>query len=619
MVEKLMLHLQYECHRAGLKLPWDKAVERLSTGSSGVAALQHLNKLRDVLITEGHMVPPLLGKYSVPQDPTVRGYIRDMDAEKPTDTRVVRWGEKIEDPKENLEVEGVVRGSGNYRRGLSKALEKVQKATGERRNRLPLELRDNATTRTVSNSQTGTKEVVKRGASVVSSRSESLDPADMDSEEDYDPSAAKKKSKYGLRKVSKPVGKYKAEESDYEAGEETEEEATQPIRSLVTVAINTPQAKRLKGCDTGHGLITPPSNKPVILNLRSDLLERFPSGTGLKNEVSNDETALDVEHSGDEMEQDVVDENGSDFGSANYDAEDGKYGIAAPEYPKTPIHPLAQQMARHVSYQGMGMHGLKAQYDDALRKGLDPKINGLDFKKSPAANSQAFVGAESRVSSAYKLPAPPAYPPTSASRKSNSNSPLAGTSAGAFPTFTGRNNVCNPIGRMGFDEYMTGYGAQSSSGNQYHVCDSHIHMSIQKVSANSSNKNDEQMVVDPFYSRNDHYTFGTDIFRTGSNPFNTGNLEYRNYDGNNDAQVDFGLGVGLGGNNSSTAQAPARTSSATNFQVAADNTAQDTPDDFENAGDTVSEAHSSPAHYIDYLPQDADDNKENREWYGYNF
>ncbi len=71
MVEKLLLHLQYECHCEGIKLPWDKVVHRLSTGSSGQSALQHINKLRDILITEGHMVPPLLGKNTIPQDPMI--------------------------------------------------------------------------------------------------------------------------------------------------------------------------------------------------------------------------------------------------------------------------------------------------------------------------------------------------------------------------------------------------------------------------------------------------------------------------------------------------------------------------------------------------------------------
>ena len=100
MIEKLILHVQYECHRRGLQIPWDHVVHRLSPGSSGPSALQYLNKLRDVLVIEGHMVPPLLGKVTVKQDPSIRGYIRDMNDEIPTTTRTVRWDEKCEDRKE---------------------------------------------------------------------------------------------------------------------------------------------------------------------------------------------------------------------------------------------------------------------------------------------------------------------------------------------------------------------------------------------------------------------------------------------------------------------------------------------------------------------------------------
>lgn len=100
MIEKLLLHVHYECHRRGLNIPWDHVVHRLSPGSSGSSALQHLTKLRDVLTAEGHMVPPLLGKVTVKQDPSIRGYVRDMSSEIKTMTRIVCWDEHIEDRKE---------------------------------------------------------------------------------------------------------------------------------------------------------------------------------------------------------------------------------------------------------------------------------------------------------------------------------------------------------------------------------------------------------------------------------------------------------------------------------------------------------------------------------------
>jgi hypothetical protein len=147
MVDKLVLHIVYECHRAGIKLPWDDIVNRLCPGSSGQTAVQHLQKMRDILVSQGHLVPPLLGRRGVAVDETIRGYVRDMDSEKPTDSKVLRWGEEYPDLKESLFVEGTVTGSGNYKREKgytntpATTIEKISKnSDGSRRNRLPKEL-----------------------------------------------------------------------------------------------------------------------------------------------------------------------------------------------------------------------------------------------------------------------------------------------------------------------------------------------------------------------------------------------------------------------------------------------------------------------------------------------
>ncbi|EHK98895.1 hypothetical protein GLAREA_05581 [Glarea lozoyensis ATCC 20868] len=117
MMEKLMLHVQYECQRQGVQIPWDKVVHRLSPGSSGATAQQHLNKIRDILVGEGHMVPPLIGKLGAPAPPdTPRGYVRDLSSDDPHVTRKVLWSEETEDLKESLVVPGVIRGSGAYRK-----------------------------------------------------------------------------------------------------------------------------------------------------------------------------------------------------------------------------------------------------------------------------------------------------------------------------------------------------------------------------------------------------------------------------------------------------------------------------------------------------------------------
>ncbi|KAI9053827.1 hypothetical protein LZ554_002775 [Drepanopeziza brunnea f. sp. 'monogermtubi'] len=115
MMEKLILCVQYECHKAGIRIPWDKAVHRLNPGSSGPSAVQQLNKLRDTLVAEGHLIPPALGKATEADPAWLRGYARDFTKDIPTATRSVPWNEALKHPKENLVIPGIVKGSGNYR------------------------------------------------------------------------------------------------------------------------------------------------------------------------------------------------------------------------------------------------------------------------------------------------------------------------------------------------------------------------------------------------------------------------------------------------------------------------------------------------------------------------
>jgi hypothetical protein len=104
MAEKLLLHLQYECTRHKIQLPWDAVAHRLHPGSSGAAVMQHLNRLRRELITEGHLVPPLPSRPSFCEtsDMEVRGFIRDLNVEERLATRPVRFDEHVEDRKFNL-------------------------------------------------------------------------------------------------------------------------------------------------------------------------------------------------------------------------------------------------------------------------------------------------------------------------------------------------------------------------------------------------------------------------------------------------------------------------------------------------------------------------------------
>jgi len=62
MSEKLLLHIQYECQKEGIELPWARIAHRLHPGSSPGAITQHLKKLRVNLLAEGHLVPPTIAK-----------------------------------------------------------------------------------------------------------------------------------------------------------------------------------------------------------------------------------------------------------------------------------------------------------------------------------------------------------------------------------------------------------------------------------------------------------------------------------------------------------------------------------------------------------------------------
>lgn len=118
MAEKLLLHIQYECSRYRVDIPWDSIAHRLHPGSTGSAIHQHLNRLRSHLIAEGHLVPPICQKPGsrVFVDPHIRGYVR-ANQENPDDqltTRAVRFDEPMEDRKFNLPdaVENFGRGGG---------------------------------------------------------------------------------------------------------------------------------------------------------------------------------------------------------------------------------------------------------------------------------------------------------------------------------------------------------------------------------------------------------------------------------------------------------------------------------------------------------------------------
>jgi hypothetical protein len=105
MYEKLLLHFQYELNRHNVAVPWDYVAHRFHPGSSGQALLQHLNRIRPILLAEGHLVPPICQKpgSKKPVPVHIRGYIRaDPDGDDCISTRPVPWSEPIFDRQFSL-------------------------------------------------------------------------------------------------------------------------------------------------------------------------------------------------------------------------------------------------------------------------------------------------------------------------------------------------------------------------------------------------------------------------------------------------------------------------------------------------------------------------------------
>lgn len=84
----------YELTRQGVAIPYDDIANRLDPGSSGNALIQALNKQRDQLLAEGHLIPPTAQRDD-PLAGIIRGYVRDFNQKCPFVSRVVYWVERM--------------------------------------------------------------------------------------------------------------------------------------------------------------------------------------------------------------------------------------------------------------------------------------------------------------------------------------------------------------------------------------------------------------------------------------------------------------------------------------------------------------------------------------------
>ncbi len=188
MAEKLLLHIQYECSRYKIDLPWDSIAHRLHPGSSGGAILQHMNRLRNTLVAEGHLVPPICQKPGsrVSVDPTIRGYVRKhTEGLDSVTTRAVPFTEIMDDRKFNLpDAYDNVKVSGHIKR----------------------ENQGGAARKTTASGSSKTTPI----------KAESPDLANLDGDGEYDPNPRRR----SLR--AKPAKSYIEEDNNYDLNDDEE-------------------------------------------------------------------------------------------------------------------------------------------------------------------------------------------------------------------------------------------------------------------------------------------------------------------------------------------------------------------------------------------------------------
>jgi len=186
MADKLLLNIFYECSRFKIDLPWDNIAHRFHPGSSGSAIVQHLNRLRNYCLLEGHLVPPELttkGGKPITIDPTMRGTIRWFkDDSTDVHTRSVPFTEETQDLKFMV--------AGAYDNvKMVEAIENMDASeTG-----LPV-LKSESPTPTASfKVKAGAKKVgsKKAGKASLKEHSPSPDPAELASDDDYNPGTKK--------------------------------------------------------------------------------------------------------------------------------------------------------------------------------------------------------------------------------------------------------------------------------------------------------------------------------------------------------------------------------------------------------------------------------------------
>ncbi|KAK3946306.1 hypothetical protein QBC46DRAFT_348892 [Diplogelasinospora grovesii] len=218
MAEKLLLHIQYECTRYKIDIPWDSIAHRLHPGSSGGAIQQHLNRLRANLIAEGHLVPPICQKPGsrVFVDSTIRGYVRKYpESDDFTTTRPVKFDEPMDDRRFNLpDAYENFKPMNASRREYAEQEGYKYEASPSRGGSVGGSVGGHSRGGSRTPAKNNNNNNKSRGRSAARSRTvikqESPDPADLSSDASYDPKAkaTSKHVRRSVRATAKPARSY---------------------------------------------------------------------------------------------------------------------------------------------------------------------------------------------------------------------------------------------------------------------------------------------------------------------------------------------------------------------------------------------------------------------------
>jgi hypothetical protein len=269
--------MEYELKRHGITIPFDAIAKRLASekDTTGPCVQQHLTKLRKEMLARGSWVPPLSGKPGSKQPQSdVRGYVMVKKRHGESEIREVLW---TEDAFQYVDLVHI---------NKAKMFE-VNKSSGNG-----------------EGTPGSARRLLKPKKSAMDLTGDELDPADLPSDEEFDPS--NKKSKYGKRVTrasSKFGGNLKRDDYD-DAESDVDGESDSGViikRERKPVMMALYQSEEEEEVFTGI----------VILPIAQHLLAEYPNGI---NEAYRNTHGIQVGNTNKHGEQ-VFADDASDSGS----------------------------------------------------------------------------------------------------------------------------------------------------------------------------------------------------------------------------------------------------------------------------------------------------------------